>query len=93
MRFMTLRLCTAAAVSLTLLAAGCTPANRPLSRDFGESVTHNKMVHIVDPHPVYDPQAVPAMAGPRAANAYDRYLQGTTQPLKSESAGTSVGTK
>jgi type IV pilus biogenesis protein CpaD/CtpE len=76
-----LRLAAAAALAATLSACTTTESHGP---DFGASVRHNMMMHVINPTPVYG-QGVPATSGPRAAGALDRYQKGKTIDLKVES--------
>ena len=49
----------------------------PLGKDFGNATTHNLSQQIVNPEPVTAGYGAPALYGPRAAGAIDRYKSGT----------------
>ena len=53
----------------------------PLNHDFGASVRHNMMMHIIDPAPAHAGIGTPALRGPRATGVMDRYDKGTVTPL------------
>jgi hypothetical protein len=71
--------------SCLLLATACDSNKKPLHRDFGKSVTQNMHVHIVKPRVANPNAAVPELEGTRAFRAIDRYNQGETEEVKSES--------
>ena len=49
----------------------------PLGRDYGNSVTHNMSVQVIDPAPNLEGKEIPDMEGTRAAGAMERYDTGT----------------
>ncbi len=49
----------------------------PLGKDFGNATTHNLSQHIINPEPVTAGYGAPALYGPRAVGAIDRYKSGT----------------
>lgn len=63
--------------ALALVLAGCTGQDH-LDPRFGDAVTHNNVVQIIDPNPVY-PGPV-TLDGERGALALKRYRTGTVIP-------------
>lgn len=51
--------------------------DQPLGRDFGNAVTHNMSVQVIDPAPNLEGKEIPNMEGTRAAGAIERYDTGT----------------
>ena len=49
----------------------------PIGRDYGNAVTHNMSVHVIDPAPNLEGKEIPDMEGTRAAGAMERYDTGT----------------
>ena len=49
----------------------------PLGRDYGNAVTHNMSVQVIDPAPNLEGKEIPDMAGTRANGAMERYNTGT----------------
>lgn len=49
----------------------------PLGRDYGNAVTHNMSVQVINPAPDLEGKEVPDMAGTRASGAINRYDTGT----------------
>jgi hypothetical protein len=49
----------------------------PLGRDYGNAVTHNMSVQVIDPAPNLEGKEIPDMEGTRAAGAMERYDTGT----------------
>ena len=49
----------------------------PLGRDYGNAVTHNISVQVIDPAPNLEGKEVPNMDGIRATGAIERYDTGT----------------
>ncbi len=79
MKMTTFALLTVAAVT----AAACENKD-PLREGFGNSVRHNMAVHIINPRPKYDVDALSGLSGPRAAGALGRYEHGEVEKLKIE---------
>ncbi len=60
----------------------------PLGRDYGNAVTHNLSVHVIDPAPNLEGKEIPDMEGTRAAGAMERYDAGTEiEPESIETTG------
>jgi hypothetical protein len=74
------------AVALVALAA-CSSNTEPLNPDFGASVRHNMMMHIIDPAPAHASKGAPDMRGPRATGAMDRYEKGAEKAPVIEKTG------
>lgn len=70
-----------ATLSLVLmLAVSACAENRnipPLGKDIGNATTHNLSQHIINPEPVTAGYGAPALYGPRAKGALDRYKSGS----------------
>ena len=49
----------------------------PLGRDYGDAMSHNLSVQVIDPAPDLEGKEIPDMAGTRASGAIDRYDTGT----------------
>jgi hypothetical protein len=85
----------AAAVALTLLAAGCPTANSTrLGADevnWGEANRQTMAAQIIDPAPHYD-YAVPETSGDHAQKAVERYRKGEVkQPERQRTTNIGVG--
>ncbi len=76
---------------LLLATAACDSNKKPLHRDFGNSVNQNIHVHIIKPRVSQPDAAAPAMEGPRAHRAADRYHRGHTEKPEAESTTKSPG--
>ncbi len=73
-----------------VLAVSACEVNRnipPLGKDFGNATTHNFSQHIINPEPVTAGYGAPALYGPRAKGAFDRYKSGTVIQPDEEAAG------
>jgi type IV pilus biogenesis protein CpaD/CtpE len=71
---------------LILALAACSNAE-PLNPDFGASVRHNMMIHIINPAPAHANRGAPDMRGQRAADVIERYNKGAATPLVIEKTG------
>jgi hypothetical protein len=49
----------------------------PIGRDYGNAVTHNMSMQVIDPAPNLEGKEIPDMEGTRAAGAIERYNTGT----------------
>ncbi len=61
---------------LSLLALGACSTQKPLGRDFGNSVKHNMAVQTVNPEPS---NVSPLYDGEHAAQAIKKYREGTVK--------------
>ncbi len=61
--------------ALVFVVAAC-QHTAPLGRDYGNSVSHNESVQVIDPAPSYEGMGPPDMLGTRASNAIRRYDTG-----------------
>jgi hypothetical protein len=61
----------------------------PLGRDYGNAVTHNMSVQVIDPAPNLEGKEIPDMAGTRVDGAMERYNTGTV--IEPESIETTSG--
>ncbi len=64
---------------LSLLALGACSTQKPLGRDFGNSVRHNMAVQTVNPEPS---TVSPLYDGEHAAQAIKKYHEGTVEEPK-----------
>ena len=66
-------------LALLFAAAACAQYENdtPLGRDYGNAVTHNMSVQVIDPAPNLEGKEIPNMEGTRAAGAIERYDTGT----------------
>ena len=71
--------------ALLLLLSACQSTERPINPDFGNSVLHNKAVHIINPRTADPTATAPGMSGPRAVGVMGRYRTGAEKELKIES--------
>lgn len=59
-----------------------------LGRDYGDAMTHNISVQVIDPAPDLEGKEIPDMAGTRASGAVTRYDTGTEiEPESIETTG------
>ena len=66
-------------LALLFAAAACAQYQNdaPLGRDYGNAITHNMSVQVIDPAPNLEGKEIPNMEGTRAAGAIERYDTGT----------------
>lgn len=64
---------------LPLLALGACGTQKPLGRDFGNSIRHNMAVQTVNPEPS---TVSPLYDGEHAARAIQKYREGTVEEPK-----------
>ncbi len=62
-----------------LLALGACSTQKPLGRDFGNSIRHNMAVQIVNPEPS---TVSPLYDGEHAARAIKKYREGSVETLE-----------
>jgi hypothetical protein len=87
----TLALLTAAA-AIPLLAIGCADVPEPSGPGFGNAVTHNAEVQIIDPEPALAGRETPDLDGRRGALAIQRYKTGKTiEPERQRMSGAAGG--
>ncbi|HEX9789924.1 MAG TPA: hypothetical protein VGA60_04615 [Kiloniellales bacterium] len=79
-------------VLAAVLMTGCTGGetinsanSRSLGADFGNAVSHNAAVQVVDPMPMHVDDAAPVLDGKRAAAAIWRYQNGVVHEPEAES--------
>ena len=70
--------------ALLLLLSACQNNERPINPDFGNSVLHNKAVHIINPRTPNPAAKAPGMSGPRAVGVMQRYRAGNVKELTIE---------
>lgn len=70
---------TIAMTLLLLLALGACSTQKPLGRDFGNSIRHNMAVQTVNPEPS---TVSPLYDGEHAARAIEKYREGTVEDLE-----------